>query len=250
MTTYIATSQPENEFKQIIYPSGDGEPVAESYDHVYAILTTLEVLRLYLQGRRATVLANQFLYYAEGFPKLRVAPDVMVLYDVEPGGRDSYKTWEEKQVPKVIFEMTSPGTKKEDQETKKDLYANIEVQEYWLFDPKAEWIEEQLIGYKLSENGYQLITNNCSEVLQLRLEVEGKIIGFYRLDNGEKLLVSDELVEALQRETLRRTEAEALAEQEYQRAEQEHQRAEQEHQRANDLEALLSRYREQFGDLR
>lgn len=242
MTTYIATSQPEQEVNQVFYPSGDGEPVAETYDHLFAILTTLEVLRLYLQGRRATVLANQFLYYAEGFPKLRVAPDVMVIYEVEPGGRDNYKIWEEKQVPKVVFEMTSPGTQKEDQETKKDLYANIEIQEYWLFDPKAEWIEEQLIGYKLCENGYERITNNCSEVLQLRLEVEGKLIGFYRLDNSEKLLVSDELVEALRTETLRRIEAEALAE-------QERQRAEQESQRAKELEALLSRYREQFGDL-
>lgn len=235
MTTYIATSEAENEVSQIIYPTSDGEPVAETYDHLYAILTTLEVLRLYLQGRRATVLANQYLFYAENLTKLRVAPDVMVIYDVEPGGRDSYKIWEEKQVPKVVFEMTSAGTQKEDQETKKDLYENIEIQEYWLFDPKGEWIDEQLIGYKLGKNGYERITNNRSEVLQLRLEVEGKLIGFYRLDNGEKLLVSDELIEALRTETLRRMEAEALAEQERQRAEE--------------LEALLSRYREKFGEL-
>ncbi|MBF2066158.1 MAG: Uma2 family endonuclease [Calothrix sp. C42_A2020_038] len=277
MTTYIATSsQPETEV-EIFYPSSDGEPVAETYDHLYAILTTLEVLRLYLQGRRATVLANQFLYYAKGFPKLRVAPDVMVIYNVEPGGRDNYKIWEEGQVPKVVFEMTSRGTQKEDKETKKELYANLEIQEYWLFDPKAEWIEEQLQGYKLCENGYEPITNNCSEVLQLRLEIENKLIGFYRLDNGEKLLISDELVKALKSETLRRIEAETVAEQERQRAEQEHQRAEQERQRAEqecqraeqerqraeqerqraeqecqratDLEALLLRYREQFGEL-
>jgi hypothetical protein len=38
-------------------------------------------------------------------------------------------------------------------------------------------------------------------------------------------------------------------EQERQRAEQERQRAEQEKRRAQDLEALLNRYRERFGDL-
>lgn len=74
--------------------------MAETYDRLYAILTTLEVLRLYLQGSRATVLGNQYLFYAEKLPRLRVAPDVMVIFDVEPGGRDSYKIWEEKQVPK------------------------------------------------------------------------------------------------------------------------------------------------------
>jgi hypothetical protein len=71
--------------------------VAETYLHFYALLVTLEVLRQYLRGRRATVLGNQFLYYAEGFPRLRVAPDVMVIFEVEPGGRDNYKIWEEKQ---------------------------------------------------------------------------------------------------------------------------------------------------------
>ena len=67
---------------EIIYPSADGKPVAETYDHLDAILTTLSVLKQYLVDRRATVLANQFLYYAQGFPKLRVAPDVMVIFDV------------------------------------------------------------------------------------------------------------------------------------------------------------------------
>ena len=33
----------------IYYPSGDGEPVAETFDHLYVIFITIEVLRLYLQ---------------------------------------------------------------------------------------------------------------------------------------------------------------------------------------------------------
>jgi Uma2 family endonuclease len=221
MTTAITKSE-------IIYPSSDGEPVAETYDHLYAILTTLEVLRQYLQGRRATVLANQFLYYVQGFPKLRVAPDVMVIYDVEPGGRDNYKIWQEKQVPKVIFEITSKGTQEEDKTTKKNLYEGLEVQEYWLFDPKGEWIEQKLQGYRLKGDIYEPITDSCSQALQLRLTVEGKLISFYRLDNEEKLLVTDELVAALRQETDKRIEAET---------------------RAAELESLLSRYREQFGEL-
>ncbi|MEG3926485.1 MULTISPECIES: Uma2 family endonuclease [unclassified Microcoleus] len=224
MTTVVPTLKTS----EIVYPSADREPVAETYDHVYAILTTLEVLKQYLADRRATVLANQFLYYAQGFPKVRVAPDVMVIFDVEPGGRDNYKIWEEGQVPKVIFEITSPGTKSEDQNNKKDLYERLEVQEYWLFDPRGEWIPEQLRGYRLGVEGYQLIRDNRSDVLQLRLEIEGKILGFYREDNGDKLLIPDELASALKAER---------------------QRAEAERQRAAELESLLARYREQFGEL-
>ncbi|MCC3413053.1 MULTISPECIES: Uma2 family endonuclease [unclassified Microcoleus] len=227
---------------EIIYPSADGEPVAETYDHLYTILTTLSVLKQYLADRRATVLANQFLYYAQGFPKVRLTPDVMVIFDVEPGGRDNYKIWEEGQVPKVIFEMTSPSTQSEDKVIKKDLYERLEVQEYWLFDPKGEWIPEKLRGYRLGVEGYQIITDSRCEVLQLRLEIEGKLIGFYREDNGEKLLTPDELASALKAERQR-------AEAERQHAEVESQRAQSESQRAAELESLLARYREQFGKL-
>jgi hypothetical protein len=73
--------------------------VAEAYAHLYAMIVTLEVLQQYLKGRQATMLANQFLYYAQGFPKLRVGPDVMVLFGVAPGGRDNFKVWEEGRYP-------------------------------------------------------------------------------------------------------------------------------------------------------
>lgn len=196
----------------VFYPSSDGKPVAETYVHLYALLVTLEVLRLYLRGRQATVLGNQFLYYAEGFPRLRVAPDVMVIFDVAPGGRDDYKIWEEKQVPAVIFEMTSKGTQDEDKNEKKTLYERLGVTEYWLFDPKGEWIPTQLQGYRLQGEHYQPITDSRSEPLQLRLQVEGQLIGFYREDTGERLLIPEELADALEQERLAKEQAEAQVE--------------------------------------
>ncbi|MFW9258757.1 Uma2 family endonuclease [Nostoc sp. CALU 546] len=205
---------------EIFYPSADGQPVAETYDHLYALLTTLEVLKQYLANRQATVLANQFLYYAQGFPKLRVAPDVMVIFDVTPGGRDNYKIWEEGQVPTVIFEMTSFGTKGQDEIFKKTLYEQLGVKEYWLFDPKSEWVEQQLRGYRLRGEIYEPIEDGRSEPLQLRLVVEERLIGFYREDTGEKLLIPGELAQALRQEVLARQQAEELLEQERQRAEQ------------------------------
>ncbi|MEH2351757.1 Uma2 family endonuclease [Nostoc sp.] len=205
---------------EIFYPSADGQPVAETYDHLYTLLTTLEVLKQYLANRQATVLANQFLYYAQGFPKLRVAPDVMVIFDVAPGGRDNYKVWEEGQVPTVIFEMTSFGTKGQDEILKKTLYEQLGVKEYWLFDPKGEWVEQQLRGYRLRGEIYEPIQDGRSEPLQLRLVVEGRLIGFYPEDTGEKLLIPGELAQALSQEVLARQQAEELVEQERQRAEQ------------------------------
>ena len=203
------------------YPTGDGTPVAETFDHLYALLITLEVLKQYLSGQQATVLGNQFLYYAQGFPKLRTAPDVMVIFDVEPGGRDSYKIWEEGQVPAVIFEMTSAGTRSQDEVFKKTLYEQLGVQEYWQFDPKGEWIAEKLRGYRLQDELYKSITDGQSHPLKLRLQVEDRLISFYRLDTEEKLLIPDELAQALHQETQARQQA----------------------------EAQLARYQERFGEL-
>ncbi len=219
----------------IIYPSSDGEPVAETYIHLYAILTTLEVLKQYLSGQQATVLANQFMYYSQGLPRMRVAPDVMVIFNVEPGGRDNYKIWEEKEVPQLIFEMTSPGTKNQDQEFKKTLYEQLGVKEYWLFDPKGEWIPEQLKGYRLRNTVYEIIEDNRSEPLQLQLKVEGQLIGFYREDTGKKLLIPEELATALQEKETELQEKET--------------ELQQEKQKLSEMEAMLEKYRQQFGNL-
>jgi len=216
----------------VIYPSEDGEPLAESYDHLYAIFITLEVLRQYLIGRQATVLGDQFLYYCQGSPRMRVTPDVMVIFNVEPGGRDNYKVWEEGQVPSVIFEMTSPSTRKQDMEIKKALYEQLGVEEYWLFDPRGEWIPEQLQGYRLINKSYQAIADNYSTALGLQLTVEGKLIVFYRGDNGERLLMPEELRVALQQERER-------AQQERERAQPERERAQLERERAEALAAQL-----------
>ncbi|MFM7601964.1 MAG: Uma2 family endonuclease [Pseudanabaena sp.] len=203
------------------YPSSDNEPVAETYDHFYAIAVLLEMLRQYLTGKHATVLGNQFLYYAQGFPRMRVAPDVMVIFDVAPGGRDNYKIWEEGQVPVVVFEITSPSTQFVDSGFKRDLYAQMGVLEYWLFDPKNEWVEGQLQGYRLRGEEYEPIADGQSLVLGLQLSIEDKKVALHRLDNGEKLPFPSELAEQVA----------------------------QERQAKQELEVLLQRYRDRFGDL-
>ncbi|MBF2026627.1 MAG: Uma2 family endonuclease [Oscillatoriales cyanobacterium C42_A2020_001] len=231
---------------EIFYPSSDGKPLAETSVHVDAIINAVVALRQYLAGQSAIVLADQFLYYAQGYPRLRVAPDVMVIVNVPPGPRDNYKTWEEGEVPVVIFEMTSKATKDEDQTYKKILYEQLGVQEYWQFDPKGEWIPEKLKGYRLRNEFYEAIEDGRSAPLKLRLAVENQLIGFYREDTGEKILAPDDLLQALQQEIAARQTAEALAEQERQRAEQERQRAEQERQRAEAAENQADRLREQL----
>jgi Uma2 family endonuclease len=254
-----------------LYPSGDGQPVAETFDHLYAILMTIELLRLYLSGQQATVLGNQYLYYSQGYPKLRIAPDVMVIFDVAPGGRDNYKIWEEGAIPRVAFDVstplnikiTSPSTRNQDEGFKKDLYEQMGIQEYWQFDPKAQWIPGQLRGYQLVQEVYQPISNNISLALGLRLEPADTLISFYRLDSGAKLLLPSELQAGWEQEAQYRAAAEAQLEQETQfrlaiaaQLEQETQsrlvsaaKLEQETSARNAAEAKLAEYESRFGKL-
>jgi hypothetical protein len=81
MTTLLANIPSQ---QATVYSSSDREPLAETYDHLIAITTALLILLQHLEGKQATFLANQFLYYAQGFPRLRVAPDVMVILGVAP----------------------------------------------------------------------------------------------------------------------------------------------------------------------
>ncbi len=232
---------------EIVYPTGDGQPVAESYVHFWAITTIALLLRQYIedqptpdpkpryQATPGTVLANQFLYFAQGLPRLRVAPDVMVIFDVAPGGRDNYKIWEEPQAPAVIFEITSAGTRDQDQNYKKELYEQLGVREYWLFDPKGEWIPEQLRGYRLVEERYQPIEDQISKQLALKLEVAGSLLDFYRLSDGEKLPQPRELVTQIAQERQRADLERQRADEQQQQADQERQRADRLAQRLRDL---------------
>ncbi len=186
------------EARAVIYPDSDGEPLAETQTHVWVILSLLSMLSRYL-GERGVVFANQFFYYIEGNPRARVAPDVMVVYGIEPGRYRNYKLWEQGQVPGMIIEVTSEETRETDWGFKKRLYEQIGISEYWLFDPLGEWIGGQLRGYRLDGEGvYRPIENQVSEVLNLKLEPGEGRLDLYRLDNGEKLLPPDELAQELE----------------------------------------------------
>lgn len=67
-------------------------------------------------------------------------------------------------------------------------------------------------GYRLRGEVYEPITDSRCKPLQLRLQIEGQLIGFYREDTGEKLLIPEELAEALKQEKLAREQAQSQVE--------------------------------------
>ncbi len=239
----------------VVYPESDGEPMAETEVHILAIVELLATLRFYYRSRSDIyVIGNMFLYYEEGNPQARKAPDLMVVKGVDTSQpRRVFKVWEEKAVPCVIIEFTSKSTCDEDQGDKKAVYARLGVREYFLFDPLHEYLDQPFEGYRLIGQEYVPMEaasagGLVSEELGLRLLPEGGLLQLYDLKKGGRLLAPQEWYdvarkaqEQARQELARAEKAELFAQQEQQRAEKEKQRAEKEKQRADMAEAEAAR---------
>ena len=235
--------------RQVDYPSSDGEPVAESDVHISCLLHTREDLKLYFGDRPDVYVAgNLLIYYEENNVKARVAPDVFVVMGVASHDRSSYLLWEEGKAPGFVLEITSRGTRKEDQGKKRELYRRLGVTEYWQYDPKGEWLAPPLRGTELVAGEYRelpareladgtLAMTSTVLGLELRSGASGlrfhvPVIGRNIPTRAETLAGWERAERLLEQEKQARERAERLREQE----EQARQAAE---ARVAELEALL-----------
>ena len=73
------------------YPSGDGQPMAENDWQLHAILDSVGALHdHFLERPDVYVSGDLFIYYEEGNPRARVAPDVFVAFRVPKHKRPIY----------------------------------------------------------------------------------------------------------------------------------------------------------------
>ena len=200
----------------IDYPSSDGEPMAETDYHVTLIAYVLAMLRAFFEGQEVYVGANMMLYYEEGDPTQRVAPDTFVVFGASPRKRRSWFTWKEGKKPDVIFEFTSKGTQSEDRWTKKGLYEWLGVQEYFLFDPLDEYLKPRLQGFNWVSGEYHAIPliegKLKSEVLGLTIGSEADMIKLWDAQTGKELLPPEKEAQARRAAEARANAAEAEVE--------------------------------------
>lgn len=197
------------------YPDSDNKPMAEN--DVIRILTECvdEALRAHFaRDPEVYVSSNLFLYYQEGDPRKRVAPDLFFTRGVPAGQRHNYKLWEEKVVPQVVFEFTTRSSKDDDLRKKKDLYEKLGVEEYYVFDPADEYLRPRFRAFRLHGGRYveQAVGGGIdSPALGLRLVPEGQFLRFYQPGDTEPLAMSHELREKLLELEKERERAERLA---------------------------------------
>lgn len=189
----------------VSYPESDGKPMGETDQHRKEMIREMELLGRFFEGQQVYVSGDLLLYYEQGNPKKFVVPDVFVVLGLEPRDRRIYKLWVERKSPNVVIEVTSRKTKKKDTVTKPALYAELGIQEYFLFDPTEDYLHPPLQGNRLVGDEYERIAADASgalfsQELGLRLQAEGGQLMFYRSDTGRRLLTAEEA---------RRVEAEA-----------------------------------------
>lgn len=142
---------------------------------------------------------NNFVYFADGDPKQVVSPDTYVVKDCSPDPRNIFKTWEEGRSPNMVIETTSKTTKRRDTVTKRRIYSEIGVQEYFLYDPTGDYLKPtRLQGFRLDDGEYVAIEPDdtgglvCVELgLTFRLDADQEL-RFFDRNTGKQLLTEAE----------------------------------------------------------
>ena len=245
----MANALPVRSPDEILYPSSDGLPVAETDVHIDELLTLRTLLRIRYGDRDDVYVAgNLLVYYEEGNPAARVAPDAFVVFGVPAHNRRVFKVWEEQACPSFVMELTSRGTWLEDVGNKKALYARLGVEEYFMFDPEADYLVPPLQAQRLLEGEYRPLEPRADG------GIESRVLGVVFHRDGQRLKVVDAATGAT---LLRPLETHsALVEAERAKVEAERAKAEAERakvdaeQRTRDAEAETARLREELAALR
>ena len=140
------------------YPCSDGKPMGESDIHRACMTYVTDALKRWFERRGQDdvyVSANSFVYYEQGNPRAVVAPDVYVVLGAPGHLRDSYLLWNEPKGPDFVLEVTSRSTRGEDGRRKREVYASLGVSEYFLYDPRGEYLTPPLQGYRLRDGEYR-----------------------------------------------------------------------------------------------
>ena len=185
------------------FPTSDGRPVAETPLHYKRLSDLAYALTTFFKRRAdAYVGVNMLAYDDPKEPRRHLSPDIFVAFgDVseEEREREIYKLWEEPS-PAFVLEVTSKSTRRED-ESKKARYAKWGVAEYFMYDPRGEYLAPALQGFELSGAGYGLMQERMlangergfsSGRLGLELWLDGSTLRIYDPATGRNLLTPEE----------------------------------------------------------
>ena len=235
MTTRLSyTIQSVIDYDSLSFNPDEPEPLPDAM-YQYPVLE--EVLSIL--GTHVTALyppeevfrsSNTFICYDPANLNVRVGPDFYVAFGVDAPAierRKLYLPWEVGKPPDLALEIGSESTAVQDITTKRRLYAEIGIGEYWRFDRTGgEFYGEPLAGDRLVNGEYQPVelTTEPDGILKayspaLRLSLCWRMVewagsadpmlAFYSHETGAYLRNLRESETALRAEQVAREAAEA-----------------------------------------
>ena len=198
---------------KVVYPTRDGKPMAETDVHLLLMLTIIPTLRHFFRSLPFVYVGgNMLMFYERGNKRKHVSPDVFVVRGVPKRQRDNYLIWEEGMAPQVVMEFTSKSTRDEDTRKMLALYRDVlKVKEYFLFDPRNEYLEPSLQGHRLRGGQYVRIKPIAgrlpSRELGLHLERAGSELRLWNPETGQWLPTPDEARQAAEADAQREAAA-------------------------------------------
>jgi Uncharacterized protein conserved in cyanobacteria len=178
-----------------LYPSYDGNSIAESTLQFDWIVLIKENLERFFADQPLVFIAGDLLWYPVEVavpPAPAIAPDVMVVFGRPKGARKSYQQFREDNIPpQVVFEVLSDSNKdsrgREIMQNKLLFYEQYGVEEYYVIDPEELILE----GWLRQGNQPNLVAipsmnNWVSPRLGIRFDYQqGDRLDIYSA-NGEK----------------------------------------------------------------
>ncbi|MGK7873878.1 MAG: Uma2 family endonuclease [Xenococcaceae cyanobacterium] len=238
---------PQDAPEDVIFPPSDllsDEPPLETELHLRQMVLLIQCLEFWWRSRQDFyVCGNLTIYYS---PRQRKSedfrgPDFFVVLGTERKSRKSWVVWEEDgKYPNLIVEILSPKTAAMDRGLKKQIYQDIfRTPDYFWFDPDSL----EFKGFHLVDGLYQELQPNSdgwlwSQQLELYLGIHQSKLRLFTSE-GQLIPTPKEVAEQ-ERQQREQAEKQTLAER------QQRQQAE---QQVTEMESLLARYREQFGEL-
>ena len=155
----MATTQtPVKTLPDIFYE--DPEPVEDGMQQAIPLFDIVTLLHKHYADRSDVyVSGGGFVMYDEQDPNKRIAPDCYIAFDVDNAGirkeMANFWVWRIGKLPDFVMEMASKSTAANDLGPKRDLYAELEIPEYWRLDHTGgELYGQPLIGERLVDGVY------------------------------------------------------------------------------------------------
>lgn len=178
---------------KVIYPEGDGQPMADNTEQFTWIVKIKENLEIIFASQADVFIAGDLFWYpVQGNPNIKQAPDTMVVFGRPKGKRGSYLQWDEDNIPpQVVFEILSPANTLKEMTKKLQFYERYGVEEYYIYDPA----KNDLNGLLRSGDSFEVIEEMngwVSPRLGIRFQLTAKTLEIFS-PTGQKFLTPVEI---------------------------------------------------------